>query len=207
MACRGCQRLPSAVPQEAGSSPVKLVGPSEGEPQGQSPRFPASSNPTTTRASSFSPTLSGSWGEGGTSLTRVGGIPTTWSRPLPAVPSRVTITKDCAGGYCASFVVAVERPQLEPNGNAVGLDLGWASLAVTRHGVKIAPPKSLCAALRGIRRLQWSLSRKARGSNNRATARLGRALAHATVADQRLDPLHKRSRDPSVNTRRCASST
>ena len=126
-------------------------------------------------------------------LTRVGSIPIVWSRPLPAVPGSVTIIKDCAGRYVASFVVAVERPQLEPNGKAVGLDLGLASLAVTSDGVKIAPPTFLRAAFKRIRRLQRSLSRKAKGSNNRAKAWLRRALAHATVADQHLDPLHKLS--------------
>ena len=126
-------------------------------------------------------------------LTRVGSIPMAWSRPLPVVPSSVTIIKDCTGRSVASFVVAVEREPLPPSGNAVGVDLGLASLAVTSDGVKIAPPTFLRAAFKRIRRLQRSLSRKAKGSNNRAKARLRRAKAHATVADQRLDPLHKLS--------------
>ena len=60
--------------------------------------------------------------------------PIPWSRELPAVPSSVTIIKDCAGRSVASFVVAVEREPLPPNGDAVDLDPGWASLAVTRDG-------------------------------------------------------------------------
>ena len=90
-------------------------------------------------------------------------------------------------------MVAVEREPLPPSGNAVGLDPGLASLAVTSGGVKIAPPTFLRAALRWIRRLQRSLSRKVKGSNDRAKVRFRRAKAHATVADQRLDPLHKLS--------------
>ena len=129
-------------------------------------------------------------------LTRVGSLPIAWSRSLPAGHSSITIIKDCAGRSVASFVVAVEREQLEPNGNAVALDLGWASLAVTRDGVKIAPPPFRRAAPRWIRRLQRSLSPKAKGANNRARARLRRAVAHATVADQRPDPLHKLATGP-----------
>ena len=79
-------------------------------------------------------------------LSGVGSIPLAWSRPLPAGPNGVTIGKDCAGRYVASFVVAVERPQLEPNSIAVDLDLGLASLVVTRDGVKSAPPTFLRAA-------------------------------------------------------------
>ena len=72
-------------------------------------------------------------------LTRVGSIPVTWSRDLPSEPSSATVVKDCAGPYCANFVVEVERPELEPSGKAVGVDLGLASLAVTSDGKKDRP--------------------------------------------------------------------
>ena len=129
----------------------------------------------------------------GVRFPKIGELRLRWSRPLPAVPSSVTIIKDCAGWYVASFVVAVEREPLPPNGKAVGVDPGLASLAVTGDGVEIAPPTFLRAALQRIRRLQRSLSRKVKGANNRATVRFRLATAHATVADQRLDPLHKLS--------------
>ncbi|MXW11508.1 MAG: IS200/IS605 family element transposase accessory protein TnpB [Synechococcus sp. SB0662_bin_45] len=126
-------------------------------------------------------------------LTKVGSIPINWSRDLPATPSSVTIIKDCAGRYCASFVVEVERPKLPASSKTVGIDLGLASLAVTSEGEKIAPPKFLRSALQRIRRLQRSLSRKEKGSHNRQKARLRLARAHVQVADQRLDHLHKLS--------------
>ena len=126
-------------------------------------------------------------------LTKVGAIPITWSRPLPAEPSSCTITKDTAGRYFASFVVEVERPQLKPNGKAVGVDLGLASLAVTSDSEMIAPPKFLRSALKRIRRLSRDLSRKVRGSNNRQKARLRLAKAHVQVTEQRLDHPHKLS--------------
>ena len=90
----------------------------------------------------------------------------------------------------------LRRPQLEPNGNAVDLGLGLASLTVTRDGVKIAPPPFLHAAFQGLRRLQRRPGHKVKGANNRSTARLRRALAHATVADQHLDPLHRLGTGP-----------
>ena len=133
----------------------------------------------------------GGGGGGKLRLTRVGGIPMAWSRPLLAVASSVTLTRDCAGRCCASSMVAVERPQLEPSGNAMAVAPGLAPLAVTRDGVKIAPPTVLRAAFQRIRERQRSPGRKVRGANNRATARFSLASAHATVVDQRLDPLHK----------------
>ena len=86
-----------------------------------------------------------------------------------------------------------QRPKLPPNGRAVGVDLGLASLAVTRDGEKIAPPKFLPSALKKLRRLQRALSRTHKTSRNRARARFLVAKCHAKVADKRLDFLHKLS--------------
>ena len=109
-----------------------------------------------------------------------------WSRSLAAGPSSVTLTRGCAGRYVASFVVVVERQPLPPNGNIVGVDLGLASLAVTRDGVKITPPRHSSAPLSdGSGGGNGSLIHKAKGANNRAT-----------VADQHLDHVHKLATGP-----------
>ena len=129
-------------------------------------------------------------------LSKVGAIPVAGSREPPAEPSSVTMMKDRTERSFASFVVAKERESLPPNGNAVGIDSGRASLAVTRDGVKIAPLTVLRTAPGRLQRLQRSLSPKAKGASNRVTARLRRALAHAMVADQRLDLLHKLGTGP-----------
>jgi len=80
------------------------------------------------------------------------------------------------------------------NGKAVGIGLGLAALAVTSDGEKIAPPKFLHSALKRLGRLQRSLGYKVKGPSNRRKVRLRVAKAHATLADQRLDVLHKLSR-------------
>ena len=139
----------------------------------------------------------------GVRFPKIGELRLRWSRSLPAAPGSVTIIKDCAGRYVASFVVEVEREQLPPNSFAVGVDLGLASLAVTSDGMKITPPTFLRAALQRIRRLQWSLSRKVKGANNRTKARFRLAKAHATVADQRLDPPGVQSQDLRTNCSGC----
>jgi putative transposase len=41
-------------------------------------------------------------------LPKVGDVPVRWSRSLPSVPSSVTVIKDAAGRYFASFVVQTE---------------------------------------------------------------------------------------------------
>ena len=89
--------------------------------------------------------------------------------------------------------VEVERPKLQANSKAVGLDLGLTSLAVTSDGEKISPPRFLRSALKRLRRLQRNLKVKVKGSNRLAKAKRRVARLHGKIADRRLDVLHKLS--------------
>lgn len=55
-------------------------------------------------------------------LPKIGDVPVRWSRPLPSKPSSVTILKDCAGRYFASFVVQIGPGTLLPPNRS------WASI-------------------------------------------------------------------------------
>jgi putative transposase len=129
----------------------------------------------------------------GVRFPKVGNLALVWSRPLPAAPSSCTLIRDAAGRYFASFVVEVERDQLEPNGNTVGIDLGLTTFATLSNGEKIDAPKPFRAGLRRLRKLSRRLSRKAKGSNRRNRARLKVARLHARIADTRKDFLEKLS--------------
>ncbi|WP_281174124.1 RNA-guided endonuclease InsQ/TnpB family protein [Amycolatopsis taiwanensis] len=73
------------------------------------------------------------------------------------------------------------------------LDLGLTTFAVLSNGKTISSPKFLRRAERKLRKVQQNLSRKAKGSNNRAKARLRVAKVHAKVRDARTDWAHKQS--------------
>ena len=75
----------------------------------------------------------------------------------------------------------------------IGIDCGLKSLVVLSSGEFIDPPKSLRKSERRIKLLQRRLSRKVKGSNNRAKARLKLAKLHRKVFRQRDDFLHKTS--------------
>ncbi|PWU51006.1 transposase [Micromonospora globispora] len=127
-------------------------------------------------------------------LPKIGDVPVTWSRRLPSEPSSVTIIKDAAGRYFASFVVTSTEDETLPATNAeVGIDLGLTHFAVLSNGKKIAAPKFLRRAARKLRRLQQDLSRKQRGSSNRKKAVVKVAKVHARVADTRRDWQHRLS--------------
>ncbi|WP_055557656.1 RNA-guided endonuclease TnpB family protein, partial [Streptomyces sp. NBRC 110028] len=126
-------------------------------------------------------------------VAKVGAIKVTWSRPLPATPTSVTVTKDCAGRYFMSFVVNTEPHILPELETEVGIDLGLTTFAVLSDGTRIHSPKFLRRAEKKLKRLQKDLSRKARGSKNRAKARVRVARQHARVADRRRDWHHRAS--------------
>src|SRR5215469_16000790 len=76
-------------------------------------------------------------------LPKIGDVPVRWSRPLPSEPSSVTIIKDSAGRYFASFVVQVEPETLPEAEPATGVDLGLKHFAVLSDGRKIDAPRFL----------------------------------------------------------------
>src|ERR1017187_2084086 len=126
-------------------------------------------------------------------LPKIGDVPVRWSRELPAGPSSVTVIKDAAGRYFASFVVQAGCGPLPPSGTEAGIDLGLTHFAVLSDGRKVANPRFLRRAERRLRTAQKALSRKAPGSSNRDKARVRAARVHARVADARRDWLHKES--------------
>ncbi|SEG73622.1 putative transposase [Thermomonospora echinospora] len=126
-------------------------------------------------------------------LPKIGDIPVRWSRDLPSAPSSVTVIKDAAGRYFASFVVEVGDEPLPQTASEVGIDLGLTHFAVLSDGRKIDNPRFLRRAERRLKKAQQALSRKEKGSNNRKKAVVQVARAHARVADARRDFAHQLS--------------
>jgi IS605 OrfB family transposase len=126
-------------------------------------------------------------------LPKVGDVRIRWSRPLPTVPSSVTITLDRAGRYHASFVVVVAEALLPAAEGAVGVDLGLSSFAALSTGERVANPRWLRQRERALRRSQRNMSRKQNGSRNQEKARRRLARRHAKVADARRDFHHQLS--------------
>ncbi len=126
-------------------------------------------------------------------LPKIGDVPVRWSRPLPSMPSSVTVIKDAAGRYFASFVVDTRPAALPGTQPVIGIDLGLTHFAVLSDGRKIASPRFLRRAEKKLRRAQRVLSRKEKGSQNRDKTRIKLARAHARVADARREFHHQLS--------------
>jgi putative transposase len=105
-------------------------------------------------------------------LPKAGDVAVRWSRPLPSAPSSVTVVRDAAGRFFASFVVQVSPQPLPGTGRECGIDLGLGHFAVMDDGTKVASPRFLRRAEKKLRRAQKALSRKDKGSRNRDKARV-----------------------------------
>lgn len=74
---------------------------------------------------------------------------------------------------------------------SVGIDLGITDLATLSNGEKIQAPKPLKTNLKKLRRLNKSLSRKQKGSNNRTKAKTKLLRLHYKISCIRKELLHK----------------
>ncbi|MGW6486309.1 RNA-guided endonuclease InsQ/TnpB family protein [Streptomyces sp. NPDC055056] len=130
-------------------------------------------------------------------LPKIGAVKVKWSRTPPTTPSSVTVIKDAAGRYFASFVIdtdpAVDAARMPDTDRTIGIDLGLTHFAVLSDGRRIDSPRFLRRAEKKLKKTQRDLSRKQKGSKNRDKARLKVARAHASVADARREFHHQLS--------------
>jgi len=136
-------------------------------------------------------------GQGRLNLPKIGAVRVKWSRTLPTTPSSVTVIKDTAGRFFASFVIdtvpAADAPRMPATDRIIGIDLGLTHFAVLSDGTKIDSPRFLRRAGKKLKKAQRELSRKQKGSRNREKARLKVARAHAKVSDARREFHHQLS--------------
>jgi putative transposase len=107
---------------------------------------------------------------------------------------QVTISKR-AGKYFASFLIETDEydPKDVDRQPSVGVDVGIKSLATLSHGEVFENSRLLRNNLRKLRKLQRSLSRKVKGSNGYAKAKLKIQKLHFLIARQREAILHQLS--------------
>jgi len=127
----------------------------------------------------------------GVRVAKVGVLRLAWSRPLPSVPSSLTVIREADGRYYASFVVEVADTPLPVVSTDVGIDLGLGRLVVTSTGEVVENPRHLRRRAKALARSQRNLARKQKGSANRAKAARRVAVHHRKVREARLDAHHR----------------
>ena len=135
---------------------------------------------------------------GAIQLPRIGLLRLKEHDYLPAGKyAQATITEQ-AGHWFVSVVAesATIKPELTaPKGSPViGVDVGIKTLVTDSDGDTHANPKALTAKTKQLRRWQRRLSRRVKGSKNRAKARVKVAALHKQVADIRKNAHNKACR-------------
>ncbi len=123
-------------------------------------------------------------------LPKLGWLRYRNSRDVVGKVKSVTVSKH-AGKWFVSIQTEREVEQPNPQGGAVGIDVGIARLATLSDGTFYAPLNSFKRHEARLRKAQQALSRKVKFSNNwkKAKARLQRI--HSQMANARRDFLHK----------------
>ena len=135
--------------------------------------------------------------DGAIKLPKMQPIKAKLHREITGTVKSITVSFSATGKYYASILVddGRETPQpIHSIDTVVGIDLGITHFAIESHGRKEANPRFIKRAESNLRRKQRQLSRKKKGSANRAKARLIVAKAHEKVTNARSDFQHKYSR-------------
>ncbi|MEA3229186.1 MAG: transposase [Campylobacterota bacterium] len=112
-----------------------------------------------------------------------------------------TVTVSCeAYQYHASILIdtGVEEIKVNHNGTSIGIDVGVSLVVADSNGRRVKP-LNLIKELSKLRVKAQQLSRKKKGSKNRAKAKVKIAKINLHIANKRKDFLHKLSKSYSEN--------
>jgi len=155
------------------------------------PRYKGSGQYKSLTFTQFGDGLGASFQNNKLKLSKIGLIKIDLHREIYGKVKTCTIKYEQSGKWYAILAVEEYPVLYPPNWQSVGLDVGIKEFAVLSNAEKITNPKHLQKSERKMKTLQKSLSRKKKGSKNRAKARLKLARQHEKVRNQRKDFHHK----------------
>jgi putative transposase len=126
-------------------------------------------------------------------FTKLGELRVVVHRPLEGKPKSCTLVRE-GDQWFASIICEVTIPDPTPRAEPiVAIDRGIINFAATSDGELIPNPRFLKDALKKLRRLQRSVSRRKKGSKNQAKAQHQVMKQHRKVRRQRAHFHHEQS--------------
>lgn len=130
-------------------------------------------------------------------LPKIGWIKSKLHRKFEGIGKTATLSRTLIGKYYISILVDDEQKtpvkSLFNEKVTVGIDIGIKDFAILSNGEKIDNPKYLKTSIQRLNVLQRRMSRKQKGSKNRAKARNAVSKLHEKISNQRNDFQHKLS--------------
>ena len=123
-------------------------------------------------------------------LPKVGWVRYRKSRIVPGTVKNVTVRRSGDRWFVAIQTEREVETPVHPEPGIAGIDLGVARFATLSDG-SVFEALDFQKEEKRLKRLQRALSRKRKGSKNRAKTRKTLARLHRKIADKRLDFLHK----------------
>jgi len=107
---------------------------------------------------------------------------------------RVRLVRRADGVYVQFCVDVIRSEELEPSGNAVGLDVGLTDFYTDSNNQTIGNPRFLRKGERRLKMAYRRVSKRVKGSKNRSKARQILGLRHLKISRQRKDHAIKLAR-------------
>lgn len=126
-------------------------------------------------------------------LSKIGLVKINLHREIHGDIKICTIKREKSGKWYAILTVKEYPVLYSPNYKPIGIDVGIKEFAVLSNGESVPNPKHLRKSEKKLKTLQRNLSRKKKGSKNRAKAKLKLARLHEKIRNQRRDFHHKLS--------------
>ncbi len=126
-------------------------------------------------------------------LSKIGNIPIRLHREVHGNIKGIAIKHTPSGKWYACLLVddGESAEEITVIDKAVGIDVGLESFVVDSDGNEVENPRHLKHELKKLRREQWRLSKKEKGSRNREKQRVIVARTYGRVQNQRTDFQHK----------------
>jgi putative transposase len=129
-------------------------------------------------------------------LSKVGAVTVVRHRKLEGKPKTCTIRRSSTGKWYASFSCEVGEPKpLKKSKEQVGIDVGLHSFAAFSTGESIDNPRFFRTDEMALAKAQKRLSKKAKGTPERAKRRKPVARIHERIAFRRLNFANQRARE------------
>ncbi len=113
------------------------------------------------------------------------------SRPIEGKIKTITIKRDNIGSFYICIALEQELQSNTASANIVGIDFGLKTFLTLSDATQIKAPRYYLAYLKRLKKLQRSLSKKQKGSNNYKRAKRALAKLHIKIANTRRDFFYK----------------